>query len=520
MSPIQIPVDAITSRFGERFNSLRSQSLGSRFANLRPISEFLDVKRVSKPANFGEVQSRVNYNLSYFSSNYAAVFVMLSIYSLLTNFMLLFVIILVTGGLYGIGKLQGRDLDLGFARFNTSQLYTGLLIVAVPLGFLASPISTVLWLIGATGVGGGLGGRPRTPYGMPQWGRPPGAQRGRQTGRRADPWVEGDLRIEEINSEDEYLLRDNRDFYAKQLTGMDMDEILGRRKRMFEYDKFSDETGFVDGMDYSLHEDGDSTVAYAVQLALKDKEEWHVEHALERIRRAQMLGHKNVRLSKRELEALERKRMQTGGKRDPRRRKPTTKGSRSRDSSTSDVQRRGSSISQGGQTTPYRLACSSWAYSSDAPSRQSQPPVPSPKSSFGYSERHSTRPPQASLRGTASAYPLPDDPGWVPPYQLPSSRDRHLHARRSSVDPLQGASRRPSSYMSTYQAVASPSVRGSFTPRKTPLRSTVEGSHDDDDEESDSDDNDRVHTVDVVGRKVPTGRTAIGRGSRQRRRRS
>ncbi|KAE8337723.1 hypothetical protein BDV24DRAFT_154131 [Aspergillus arachidicola] len=501
MSPIQIPVDAITSRFGERFNSLRSQSLGSRFANLRPISEFLDVKRVSKPANFGEVQSRVNYNLSYFSSNYAAVFVMLSIYSLLTNFMLLFVIILVTGGLYGIGKLQGRDLDLGFARFNTSQLYTGLLIVAVPLGFLASPISTVLWLIGATGV-------------------PPGAQRGRQTGRWADPWVEGDLRIEEINSEDEYLLRDNRDFYAKQLTGMDMDEILGRRKRMFEYDKFSDETGFVDGMDYSLHEDGDSTVAYAVQLALKDKEEWHVEHALERIRRAQMLGQKNVRLSKRELEALERKRMQTGGKRDPRRRKPTTKGSRSRDSSTSDVQRRGSSISQGGQTTPYRLAGSSWACSSDAPSRQSQPPVPSPKSSFGYSERHSTRPPQASLRGTAPAYPLPDDPGWVPPYQLPSSRDRHLHARRSSVDPLQGASRRPSSYMSTYQAVASPSVRGSFTPRKTPLRSTVEGSHDDDDEESDSDDNDRVHIVDVVGRKVPTGRTAIGRGSRHRRRRS
>ncbi|GAB1213964.1 hypothetical protein ATERTT37_003120 [Aspergillus terreus] len=152
MSPIQIPIDAITSRFGERFNSVRAQSFGSRFANLRPVSEFLDLKRLSKPANFGEVQSRVNYNLSYFSSNYAVVFVMLSIYSLLTNPVLLFVIILVTGGLYGIGKLEGRDLDLGVARFNTSQLYTGLLIVAVPLGIWASPISTVLWLIGATGV--------------------------------------------------------------------------------------------------------------------------------------------------------------------------------------------------------------------------------------------------------------------------------------------------------------------------------------------------------------------------------
>lgn len=152
MSPIQIPLDAITSRFGDRLNSVRSQSLGTRFANLRPVSEFLDLKRLSKPANFGEVQSRVNYNLSYFSSNYAAVFVMLSIYSLLTNPVLLFVILLVTGGLYGIGKLEGRDLDLGFARFNTSQMYTGLLIIAVPLGIWASPITTVLWLIGATGV--------------------------------------------------------------------------------------------------------------------------------------------------------------------------------------------------------------------------------------------------------------------------------------------------------------------------------------------------------------------------------
>ncbi|KAK9577889.1 hypothetical protein V6Z90_006676 [Aspergillus fumigatus] len=152
MSPIQFPIDAIASRFGDRFNSVRAQSLTSRFSNLRPISEFLDVKRLSKPANFGEVQSRVNYNLAYFSSNYAAVFVMLSIYSLLTNLSLLLVILLVAGGLYGIGKLQGRDLDLGFARFTTSQLYTGLLIVAVPLGLYASPIATALWLIGATGV--------------------------------------------------------------------------------------------------------------------------------------------------------------------------------------------------------------------------------------------------------------------------------------------------------------------------------------------------------------------------------
>ena len=45
-----------------------------------------------------------------------------------------------------------------------------------------------------------------------------------------------------------------------------------------------------------------------MQLALRDKEETLVQKALERIRRAQMLGKKNVKLTQPELDALERKR--------------------------------------------------------------------------------------------------------------------------------------------------------------------------------------------------------------------
>lgn len=154
MARISIPLDALTSRLNlsDRFNSVRSQPLASRFANIKPISEFLDLKRLSKPNNFGEVQSRVNYNLSYFSSNYAVVFVMLSIYSLLTNLWLLFDIVLVVGGMWTIGRLQGGDLEIGTFRATTSQLYTGLACVSVPIAFIASPIGTFLWLIGATGV--------------------------------------------------------------------------------------------------------------------------------------------------------------------------------------------------------------------------------------------------------------------------------------------------------------------------------------------------------------------------------
>ncbi|KAH6612424.1 PRA1 family protein-domain-containing protein [Boeremia exigua] len=154
MSRFNIPISALTSRMDlqGRFDGLRSTSVSSRFANLRPISEFLDVKRISKPANFSEAQGRINFNLGYFSSNYAAVFAMLSIYSLLTHLLLLFVIIFVIGGMYGIGKLEGNDLQIASWRATTSQLYTTLAIIAIPLGLWSSPFSAVLWLIGASGV--------------------------------------------------------------------------------------------------------------------------------------------------------------------------------------------------------------------------------------------------------------------------------------------------------------------------------------------------------------------------------
>jgi hypothetical protein len=153
MSGIRIPYSLISDRFGlNRFSEGTARMpLANRFSNMRPLSEFFDFKRISKPQNFNEIQSRATYNLSYFASNYAVVFVMLSIYSLLTNLLLLFVIFFVVGGMWGIGRLGGADLDIGPIKATSSQLYTTLLCVSIPLGFIASPFSTVLWLIGASG---------------------------------------------------------------------------------------------------------------------------------------------------------------------------------------------------------------------------------------------------------------------------------------------------------------------------------------------------------------------------------
>ncbi|MCJ1350761.1 MAG: hypothetical protein MMC33_000742 [Icmadophila ericetorum] len=154
MSRINIPLDALTSRLNLNgfSESIRSQSIGTRFANLKPFSEFLDFRRLSKPASFAEVQSRLNYNLSYFSSNYFVVALMLTVYSLLNNLTLVFDMIFIGAGMWGIKKLDGRDLDLGFIRATTSQLYTGLLIIGVPIFIWAGPLGTALWLVGAAGV--------------------------------------------------------------------------------------------------------------------------------------------------------------------------------------------------------------------------------------------------------------------------------------------------------------------------------------------------------------------------------
>lgn len=124
----------------------------SKLATLRTPQEFFNFKKISKPQNFGEVQSRVAYNLKYFSSNYGLIIGCLSIYTLLTNLLLLFVIVLVVAGIVGINKLKDEELVTPFGSFKTNQLYTGLVCVAVPIGFLASPISTLLWLIGASAV--------------------------------------------------------------------------------------------------------------------------------------------------------------------------------------------------------------------------------------------------------------------------------------------------------------------------------------------------------------------------------
>ncbi|KAL8778984.1 MAG: hypothetical protein Q9194_001682 [Teloschistes cf. exilis] len=513
MARIQIPLDALTSRLklGSHLEGVRSQSISTRFANLRPISEFLNLSRLSKPASFGEVQSRVNYNLTYFSSNYVAVAIMLLIYSLLTNLTLLFDIIFVGLGLFAIKKLDGRDLELGFARATTSQLYTGLFVIAVPLFIWANPIGSALCFFR----GGGLGGRPRTPNFTPPWGR--------------SSWSKPNLR------------RKPRERYFEEL---DSDDDDGQGV-VLDRSHFGDETSFPDAVagpytqsrrkheyddDTRLSEDEvpmDDRSTNTMQVALRKKEDLLLEQALERIRRAQMMGKQNVKLSKPELRALEQKR-----KTDESKRARTTSGSTQADrrrssgqlkatakefkavkrksvgigppfERTHDMDRRTLTppgiIVPGPDGRPMHAPIGYYPYSSNVASsnrdsrsgsrsgssanlQHSSPPLPSDQywsPQPRYSPHADYAPPSPGSRNSPVLRRLPDDPYWNPRPRSSSSNqphppDSYYHQPYPSYPNLT-----PSQYSQGRRIVSGPAeLHGPLHRRPPPLPSNYAASSD------------------------------------------
>ncbi|EPS35845.1 hypothetical protein H072_10724 [Dactylellina haptotyla CBS 200.50] len=150
MSSLRIPYTLVTDRLSSGMARFQNTSLSARYSSLRPVSEFFDFRRMSRPANMGEAQTRIGFNLGHFSSNYLLVFMLLAIYAVITNLPLLFLIIMIIGGVYGIGKLEGRDLQVGNFRATTSQLWGTLGVVGFVLAIMSAPFETVFWLVGAS----------------------------------------------------------------------------------------------------------------------------------------------------------------------------------------------------------------------------------------------------------------------------------------------------------------------------------------------------------------------------------
>lgn len=276
---------------------------------------------------------------------------------------------------------------------------------------------------------------------------------------------EDDARVEEImDSEEEEVDQYGRPISRNGRGYMRQLEYGGRgpRRRPNNFEDLPEEIESVDGGDYDLYDHGDSTVAYAVQLAMRDKEDQLVEVALERIRRAQMLGKKNVRLSQRELDALERKRQQTD---DPSGARRVTQAGASMNIKPPSKRKskKPKAYEQGMAPYPATPIEPGWGGGGFGPplppvSAPAQAPAPSgrpsssssrpPSSSSAHRPRtpttQSLRPQQSNSplrpgypafterfpannrpqsmpmpQHTAYSRPLPDDPSWAPPYYHP-----------------------------------------------------------------------------------------------------
>ncbi|KAJ5468645.1 hypothetical protein N7475_006397 [Penicillium sp. IBT 31633x] len=361
---------------------------------------------------------------------------------------------------------------------------------------------------------------------MPSWGRPPGARTGRNNWGRAE-WNQ--TRVEEVNSEEDAygreLVRSGR--YPREL------EYEGRpRRRPVDYVDLTDDSESGEVEYFDLYDYQDSTVAYAVQLAMRDKEDQLVDKALERIRRAQILGRKNVRLSKRELDALERKRQQgdiAGGSRRPKSASSTKTPSRpsSRRSAVGVAPEQSSAY-----PTFAPDALSTWARGTTAArsrptssSSTARPRTPTTQSLRPQQSNSPLRPPyptyaperfapngrpQAMQPPPVYPRPLPDDPQWAPSYynstQMSTYGEPAPYQPQPPTDPRLGPQNRMS-YASgpvhqTYQTPQGRRPSQSATQSRkdmalapAPAKSDSEGSSE---EESGSSEEDDVQIVKVT----------------------
>ncbi|KAK3813374.1 MAG: PRA1 family protein-domain-containing protein [Benniella sp.] len=137
------------SSFGLGYlRKFREERLGS----LRPLSEFFDRNRFSIPHGLSTVTSRFNYNLGYFQGNYLMIFLIVAAYTLFTNFALLVCVAFVIGSMFLLQRVPPEGLAVGNFRIEVSQLRIAVIVISVILFFFSSPVSTVFWIVFASGM--------------------------------------------------------------------------------------------------------------------------------------------------------------------------------------------------------------------------------------------------------------------------------------------------------------------------------------------------------------------------------
>ncbi|EPQ29333.1 uncharacterized protein PFL1_03088 [Pseudozyma flocculosa PF-1] len=136
----------VAMKLPERIRGLRQERLSS----LRPLGEFFDHQRISRPQDTNEAFQRITYNTRHFSGNYAVVIACLAVYGLLTSPILLVAIFFLVGGFWAINRFAPEPMQVGEHVVTQKSLYTGLFVIGLPLLWWASPVALFFWLVGSS----------------------------------------------------------------------------------------------------------------------------------------------------------------------------------------------------------------------------------------------------------------------------------------------------------------------------------------------------------------------------------
>lgn len=123
----------------------------SRHAVVRPWSEFLNIKKVSKPKSGADVLHRIVSNVQRFQSNYLFVFLGLVIYCIVTNPTLLFALGFCLASWWFISvRNKGEGIKILGRETAARELYAIVVVIAIVLFYFAGAGGTVFWIIGAS----------------------------------------------------------------------------------------------------------------------------------------------------------------------------------------------------------------------------------------------------------------------------------------------------------------------------------------------------------------------------------
>ncbi|WOO79325.1 PRA1-like protein [Vanrija pseudolonga] len=148
----------------EHVRSLKETRLGA----FRPVGEFFDVTRISRPKDWSDYMKRASYNIRYFSANYVIIIALLAVYSLITNPVLLIALGFLIGGFFLISRFVPEPIEFNGKTITPQNLYTTLFVIGtllaaslrsalirvlpgLPLLYFSAPFSTFFWLVGSSG---------------------------------------------------------------------------------------------------------------------------------------------------------------------------------------------------------------------------------------------------------------------------------------------------------------------------------------------------------------------------------